>query len=203
MKNLLAIYGSLRRDCGNFLRFKDGLNYLGTTEINGFKMYSLGPYPACQRSDNEKDKVVVEIFEVDKITRMTIDGMEYGAGYKKENIDVNLNGETLTCGIYVYPKNFEFNEDIYFRVVNGDWVNRELSKSKKPNNNPTSRESQAFENDEDMLVEEGGDPVNRIVSRRRNVTLRGGHIGNVDERGVVSRIRNVISNDEASEQLPL
>lgn len=112
----LCVYGSLRKGDYNFDRF---LNYFGkdfeyqeTTEITGYKLYSLGAYPFVQKTDNEKNKLIVDIIKVSEECANNIDMMERGAGY---NIDtININGEE--CTIYTMDR----EGDVL--VESGDWI---------------------------------------------------------------------------------
>lgn len=71
----VAVYGSLLSGLGNH-RFLDGANYLGTVRLNGFEMYSLGPFPAVVPADTAKDSIVVEVYEVDEVTLGNMDMLE-------------------------------------------------------------------------------------------------------------------------------
>jgi gamma-glutamylcyclotransferase (GGCT)/AIG2-like uncharacterized protein YtfP len=104
--NKYAFYGSLRKDQYNYERLKNGLEYIATVEIPGFRLYSLGPYPTALRSDDPKDTLVVDLFNVSPTITYRIDAMERGADYDYEEVEVN--GEKY--GIYTWD------------IAYGDWV---------------------------------------------------------------------------------
>jgi len=119
-----AFYGSLRNGQYNARREDETYKRIGEVTITGFKMYSLygGAYPCIVRTDNKKDTVVVELFNITDENRILgIYGMEIGAGYHLEHVDVN--GET--CGIYVYPEGYKNTVP----VLSGDWVKFKSQKS--------------------------------------------------------------------------
>lgn len=117
MTKNVAFYGSLRKGCYNYERFKDGLTEKGQSVISGFRLYSLGAYPCIIRSDNPEDKVVVDLFEADEATFNRIHRMELGAGYDAE--EVELNNENYV--IYTFPPSMS---EFYTRnrVSDGDWL---------------------------------------------------------------------------------
>lgn len=127
MEYKCCFYGSLRPPMYNWKRFVDfygpkAMVHLGTTEIKGFKLYSLGAYPAAVKSDDDS-QLIVDLFELDHEVYNHIHGMEYGAGYTREV--VNIDGDKYS--IFVYPDSgFSVNN----LVKSGDWVAHILSKEK-------------------------------------------------------------------------
>lgn len=113
-KRKILVYGSLRFKEYNYNAFKrrnpDGINYLKTTTINGFKLYDLGSYPGIKISSNN-EPLVVDVMEVDRQSYESIYRMEIGANYTAET--VTLDGEPHT--IYVYQGNPSK------LVESGDW----------------------------------------------------------------------------------
>ena len=85
-------------------------------EISGFKMYDLGPYPFVIKTDDPKDKIIVDIFSLDDNTNLNIENMELGAGYQKETII--LNNEPIT--IYTFKQNVAHAT----HITTGNWKTR-------------------------------------------------------------------------------
>jgi gamma-glutamylcyclotransferase (GGCT)/AIG2-like uncharacterized protein YtfP len=112
--NKVAVYGSLRKDEYNYTRFRHsfgpGINYIKTIEIEGFDLYSLGQYPGIIKGDN---KLIVDILKVTEEVGNVIDGMEYGAGYISEMI--NVEGDLVK--IYIYDGSVDSEK----LVESGDW----------------------------------------------------------------------------------
>jgi len=104
----IAAYGTLRKGMYNFDRFD--LIYIETKELKGFRLYDLGPYPYVVYTGNDKDVIVVDILQCDDYTKLMIDSMEKGAGYRIMTID--------DFDIYVFP-NVLKNTKL---VKNGDYV---------------------------------------------------------------------------------
>ena len=112
-----AFYGSLRNGMYNHGYFKNGLEYLGTETITGFKLFSLGSYPCIIETGNEEDTVVVDLFNADNATATRIHSMERGAGYDYK--DIEINGKDF--GIYTYTRD-SLNALSDRHVPGGDWV---------------------------------------------------------------------------------
>jgi gamma-glutamylcyclotransferase (GGCT)/AIG2-like uncharacterized protein YtfP len=104
-------YGTLKHGFYNFDRFP-GMEYHKDITIKGFKMYSLGPYPTCFKTNNEDDEVMAQIISAPEDVFNSIVRMELGAGYQIDNIE--HSGEKYP--IFVYPpvvlKQFENKESI-------------------------------------------------------------------------------------------
>ncbi|HIH94109.1 TPA: gamma-glutamylcyclotransferase [Methanosarcina acetivorans] len=118
---LMALYGSLRNGLYNNRRFdlQNRSEFLGTIKIDGYSLYSLGPYPAVYPS--EKGSVVAEVrrfsgkrqLEVAK----SIDYMELFGGYHREYVDLELPEKKLRGIIYVYDEKPETEV-----IDHGDWA---------------------------------------------------------------------------------
>lgn len=116
-KHLYAFYGSLRNGMYNHAYMSSGMEYQKTTEITGFKLYSLGSYPCVIKTGNTDDKLTIDLFTVTGNMESRIHNMELGAGYDYEEIQVD--GESY--GIYVYDSSALGSvKDRY--VPSGDWV---------------------------------------------------------------------------------
>lgn len=118
---VMALYGSLRNGLYNNRRLdlQNRSEFLGTTKINGYALYPLGPYPAVYPS--EKGSVVAEVrrfsgkkqLEVAK----SIDYMELFGGYHREYVDLELPEKKLRGIIYVYDEKPETE-----KIQHGDWT---------------------------------------------------------------------------------
>lgn len=111
-KSNVFVYGSLRKGMYNYEAFKHGMEYKDTKTIQGFEMYSLGAYPFV--TPNEEEEVVVDHMVVDERTKQQLDRMEFGAGYKAKEIEVDG-----VKGTIYYFETIRTNKD---KVKNGDWV---------------------------------------------------------------------------------
>jgi gamma-glutamylcyclotransferase (GGCT)/AIG2-like uncharacterized protein YtfP len=117
----ILTYGSLREGQYNAKAFKeefgDGYQYIGTLDITGYKLYSLGSYPAIKETKNIEDTLTVDIFKVSDEVQSEIDNMEHGAGYDSHKRIVRFNDKTYPCTIYVYG----YSLDEKYLVKSGDW----------------------------------------------------------------------------------
>lgn len=99
-KRYIAAYGTLRKGHYNHNRFD--VTYIGTTTVEGFQLWDLGPYPCVVRTDSNEDVLTVDILEVDEENYKYITGMEIGARYNVEMIEVEYNGQIYECTIYTF-----------------------------------------------------------------------------------------------------
>lgn len=129
--NLVAVYGTLRPGNGNFSRilkpeFDCGVEYVGKTTVEGFRMVSLGGFPAIIPSDNKSDTVVVDVFSIPEDNRrvkLALDALE---GYQDEENHwynrVLIDTEYGEAYIYVFDSKeligLYGDREI---VPNGDW----------------------------------------------------------------------------------
>ena len=115
--NLVLTYGSLRvgeyNHDGFKRRYGDEYQFVRSLELDGFDLYSLGPYPGIKAGEN---KLKVDLFRCSNTCYSSIKSMELGAGYTEKVIEL----EEGNAVIYMYNGNI--NKD---RIVkSGDWVNR-------------------------------------------------------------------------------
>lgn len=118
----ILTYGSLRKDNYNYEYFKSifksNFEYISTTSITGYKLYSLGSYPAIKETGNVEDVLVVDLIQVSDHVKQYIDDMEFGAGYKIVPKIIQIEGSTYPCEIYVY----RYDVDEQNLVESGDWT---------------------------------------------------------------------------------
>lgn len=120
MTDRLAFYGTLRRGCYNHQRMfngpKNGITYVGTVKVPGFKMIDLGHYPAVYHSGEGEITVELNVIP-DEYLRRRIDGMELGAGYKQTTI--HHDGYDYLLYIITPPSLFGKR---HAEIPSGDWV---------------------------------------------------------------------------------
>ena len=113
MTDLVFVYGTLRKGCGNHRLLTEQVK-LGKDTIKGYRMYSLhGGFPGVVEG-NEQDYVVGEVYEVDTIRRL--DGLEgYRPDEPKRGLYDRKQVETIygTAWVYIYnpPVNGEVITD--------------------------------------------------------------------------------------------
>lgn len=121
----LWVYGSLRKgEYNNYML--DNSKYLGKGIIRGYKLFSLGSYPFIFKTYDEKDIVVVEGYDVDMYSANTIKYMEICAGYKIENVEIEVIegdlGRVINGSVFVLEEMCDNKGEI----EGGDWVNRSV-----------------------------------------------------------------------------
>ncbi len=110
---LAAWYGSLRRGHSNWGWAKHGAEYLRTVEVQGYDMHSLWAYPYIVPS--KEGSIVVDLFSIyDEATYNSVYGMEAGAGYREEFVEVD--NEKYQIWVYKY-----LPRDTHPKVEGGDW----------------------------------------------------------------------------------
>lgn len=117
-KHLYAFYGSLRPTMYNYGSGHGMTVIQDGVEIEGYELrpYGGGVYPIAYRVDDPTKKITVTLVEIiDPGVERSIHGMELGAGYKYE--EVEINGENY--GIYLQsPSAYSTHPP----VAHGDWV---------------------------------------------------------------------------------
>lgn len=110
----IVVYGSLRKGAYNYNRMKmfGDIEYIKTTTLEGWDLYSLGPYPGIKQGNGT---IVVDLLEVDNTVYNYILAMEQGAGYKEETVII----EDEDYKIYVYQGNVWTEA-----IPTGDWLNQ-------------------------------------------------------------------------------
>lgn len=118
---VMALYGSLRDGLYNNRRLdlQNRSEFLGTTKINGYALYPLGPYPAVYPSENGSVVAEVRRFSGKKQLEVakSIDYMELFGGYHREYVDLELPEKKLRGIIYVYDEKPETE-----KIQHGDWT---------------------------------------------------------------------------------
>jgi gamma-glutamylcyclotransferase (GGCT)/AIG2-like uncharacterized protein YtfP len=111
--SLYAFYGSLRRGMNNYELHRDGMKYLYSVRLKGFKLYSRGQYP-CVAKSNDESAVEAEVFHIiDAKIEKQIHDLEMSEGYFYDEVTI----DNMQVGIYLYASVENFVE-----VKEGDWV---------------------------------------------------------------------------------
>lgn len=106
----LFVYGTLRREgLANHFLINSTLLYSAIV-LNGYSLYSYGHYPFAIKTNDNKDFIVGDVYEVDKETLRILDEYE-GEMYKR--VEEN-NG----FSIYVKKDNLPESFPI---IANGNW----------------------------------------------------------------------------------
>ena len=114
-KKLIATYGSLRKNHGNW-SWALNCEPLSTEVVNiNYRMVSLGGFPGLI-PDEERHDIVVELYEVDDKTYKAIEALEgFPRFYQKAKIETSL-GE---CEVYVLEDKQHYESAP--AVEHGDW----------------------------------------------------------------------------------
>jgi len=109
-----AFYGSLRRGMRLYKEFNPNLMYQYSMWLQGYDLFSLGPYPCAVKSTNPQNKILVEIMQVtDPFVEKDIFQIEMNAAYYYTDIFI----QSKPVGIFLYEK-----AKNYPSVHHGDWV---------------------------------------------------------------------------------
>lgn len=122
-KKLIAVYGSLRKGCGNNVILSDS-KLLGTDIIDiTFNMVDLGAFPALVPS-NTANKILIEVYEVTDEVYKRVERLE---GYPSFYDRLTINTKYGDADIYFINK--EDVDDLHTNyLVNKtnnvfDWIN--------------------------------------------------------------------------------
>lgn len=124
------VYGTLRDPGGNG-RILENSEKVCDAQLNGYKMYSCGGFPAIVETEDVSDIVVGEVFRVsDEVTRQRLDNLE---GYSREADadnrfydldDVTVCSEDVAydAEVYVFRDASRFTDENI--ITTGDWHGR-------------------------------------------------------------------------------
>lgn len=86
------VYGTLLSGQVNNRLLKEA-NLLGKTKIGGYRMFSLGHFPACVRFENNEYQITGEVWEVNDDTFAKLDVLEgYPTLYNRTLIETEFGG---------------------------------------------------------------------------------------------------------------
>ncbi len=107
----VAVYGTLRNGCVNHPYLADA-KYLGTVELQGWKMHSNGSFPYITKSEGS---IIAEIYEIDEASLGGIDDLDgYPDHYTRKQVITDF-GE---CWLY-YVDKLPWG---CFKIPSGDWL---------------------------------------------------------------------------------
>jgi len=112
----IAVYGTLRRGCGNYDYFLRDQIYRGIeTLMLPFKMVSLGGFPGLVASE-EVNPIVVEIYDIDEEAARGVDGLEnYPRFYNRREVRTSFGDA------WIYYLEGEQYNDLNV-IVSGNWI---------------------------------------------------------------------------------
>lgn len=118
-KNFIFVYGSLRQGLHNFsiIERSKGSKFYSYGLIDGYRMFSLGSYPAITKTDLPNMKVFGEIWVVNDKVFDYINDMELGACYKAESVEIQTEQGKFEATIYTQPQPKDANY-----IEDGDWA---------------------------------------------------------------------------------
>lgn len=111
---LYIFYGTLRLGMENHAFYAEGMQYIDTIILNGYKLASLGDYPYAVDTGDPSNKIKVELFRLDDRQAKAIYEMELEAGYYYEEIQLNQK----KYGIFLFPQ-VNPNDEV---ISSGDWA---------------------------------------------------------------------------------
>lgn len=105
MKHTLFVYGTLKRGFHNHRCLGDNATYLGEAVLPGYRMYSLGGFPAIAEGEGE---VQGELYEIDDAGFKSCDRLEgYPSFYNRSEVAVLICRESeayQTAWVYHFDK---------------------------------------------------------------------------------------------------
>ncbi len=125
----IAVYGTLRQNCGNWRWLLNREPVSPPIRITNFRMFSLGGFPAITPSSDSNDEVTVEVYSIQEEEISAFDGLE---GYHGKGYDNNMyNRITIpipelgleSVYIYVWGRSSpSVDERLGLRLMSGDWL---------------------------------------------------------------------------------
>lgn len=116
-KVLVFVYGSLKQGFHNHA-FMKGAEYISDAKLKGFKMVSLGSYPAIYETANDCDSVKGEVYLIDGFDLERIHYMELSAGYNFNEYIVEAGKRDYETIVYYMDKQKCLNDKV---VESGEW----------------------------------------------------------------------------------
>jgi len=118
-KNLVAVYGSLRKGLGNYEDHLGKATFVGEFKTEPvYNLHSLGGFPGLKENGNTS--VVMEVYEVNEVEAHNIDRLE---GYTPGSNDntfydkKDINTPWGVASVYIYVKDLPKSSI----VESGDW----------------------------------------------------------------------------------
>lgn len=113
---LVAVYGTLKTGEENYARFLSGRtpSFRGFVEIP-YRMYANGAYPMLVPSE-AKNRIFVEVFEVDEGKMRELDALEEPYEYWRETIHLHEWGKDVEIYVHAAPAPEGFEP-----LASGEW----------------------------------------------------------------------------------
>jgi len=112
--NKVFVYGSLLSKLSNHRVLGDS-KMITKDSINGFTMYSLGPFPALVLNENSSVEISGEVYEVDSNTMTRLDNLEgYPSFYDRMEVTTNNGHQAF---VYYIKGNRLYDVE----VESGNW----------------------------------------------------------------------------------
>lgn len=121
-KVLVFVYGSLKKGFHNHGFIKDA-EYISDAKLNGFKMVSLGSYPAIYQTGNDCDSVKGEVYLIDGFDLERIHYMELSAGYNFNEYILEAGKRDYEAIVYYMDEKKCLSRKV---VESGEWIIEEV-----------------------------------------------------------------------------
>lgn len=116
--HLLFVYGTLRRGGVNAItKLYPDAEFVGDASVDGM-LYDMGGYPALVLA-GDGARILGEVYRIDETTLASLDEFEADAEYDRERIEVDLNGDLVSCWIYRPEPQMCAGKRA---VAGGDWI---------------------------------------------------------------------------------
>lgn len=114
MSNIVAVYGSLRAGLFNHVVLGNA-PYTSMGIAKGFRMHSLGAYPALVRDPDSPTEVVVELYDVSCMKNL--DRLEgYPKYYARKQVKIDTPQGAVLAWVYHMERNLT-----EYHIEGGDW----------------------------------------------------------------------------------
>ena len=114
MSNIVAVYGSLRAGLFNHVVLGNA-PYISMGVVSGFRMHSLGAYPALIRDTDSLMEVVVELYDVSCMKNL--DRLEgYPKYYSRKQVKIDTPQGAVMAWVYHMERQLTD-----YPVECGDW----------------------------------------------------------------------------------
>ena len=119
-KTYVLVYGTLRQGGYNHSLMGEA-ELLTSLKLAGFKMVSLGSYPAIYMDNQTQETIQAELYAVDEATFTRLDQLEgYPDFYNRSQVEVSLtNGQPINAWIYHMSQEELSDKE---PVEEGDWL---------------------------------------------------------------------------------
>jgi len=124
--NKVFVYGTLRRGLSRNGVLQRTSEFIGVGTCKYKKMFDLGSFPAVINSDDEKDVIVGELYEMRNPEEVlsildSIEGVPHL--YRRDSVKVNIDGKEIDSWLYIYNTDKERLKDCE-HVKSGDYSDR-------------------------------------------------------------------------------